>query len=108
MVTQNKKFIIQIIGAVLIIVGIIAFFYQRASFLGFSYSPYENYALPLGIIGIVISVIGYALPSTNVQPMEAVEEETEYVTHEKFCPHCGDRIVEEDAKYCRRCGHELN
>jgi hypothetical protein len=58
MVSQKEKSAIQGIGAVLIVVGLYAFFYPW----GLVYEPYRNYALPLGVLGVIIVLISYALP----------------------------------------------
>ena len=67
MVSQKEKSAIQGIGAVLIVVGLFAFFYPW----GLVYEPYRDYALPLGVLGVIILVIGYALPLSK---METVKE----------------------------------
>ena len=58
MVFQKEKSAIQGIGAVLIVIGLYAFFYPW----GLVYEQYRDYALPLGFLGVIILVIGYALP----------------------------------------------
>lgn len=58
MVSQKEKSAIQGIGAVLIVVGLYAFFYPW----GLVYEPYRDYALPLGVLGVIIVLISYALP----------------------------------------------
>lgn len=63
MVSQKEKSAIQGIGAVLIVVGLYAFFYPW----GLVYEPYRNYALPLGVLGVIIVIISYALPLRKME-----------------------------------------
>ena len=63
MVSQKEKSAIQGIGAVLIVVGLYAYFYPW----GLVYEPYRDYAVPLGVLGIIMLVISYALPCSKME-----------------------------------------
>jgi hypothetical protein len=58
MVSQKEKSAIRGIGAVLIVIGLYAYFYPW----GLVFEPYREYALPLGVLGIMLLVVSYALP----------------------------------------------
>jgi len=63
MVSQKEKSAIRGIGAVLIVVGAYAFFYPW----GLVYEAYREYALPLGVLGIMMLVVSYALPCSKME-----------------------------------------
>lgn len=63
MVSQKEKSAIQGIGAVLIVVGLYAYFYPW----GLVYESYREYTLPLGVLGIIMLVVSYALPCSKME-----------------------------------------
>lgn len=101
MVTRLEKQTIQVLGIVLVIFGVFAFFFGWRRYL--SYYPYREYAMPLIILGILVLVIGLAVPldTTNF-----VKRKPVYLPS-NFCPSCGKVIYKKDANFCRRCGYPI-
>ena len=64
--SKDKKNVILAIGALVTVIGLIAFFYpENVTILDVVVStryPYREFSLPLGILGIIVLVIGLALP----------------------------------------------
>ncbi len=98
MPTQGEKMIIVGIGFIIIVVGILAFIYGGRIMGIFGYYPYREYALPLGVLGVIIVVVGYALSSTP----KPYQRKTG-----RFCSECGREIHQETSKFCPYCGTEL-
>ena len=66
MLTKNEKNRISLVGILLILVAFIAFFYEAnfihiGQIVGTIY-PYRDYAMPAGIVGVAIMIVGLALP----------------------------------------------
>ena len=99
--TKTEKQAIQVIGLVLVIVGVFAFFFGWRKYLS-SY-PYREYAMPLIFLGILVLVIGLALPLDRTSVIKSRPMSPNY----NFCPSCGKVIYEKDANFCRRCGYRL-
>jgi hypothetical protein len=104
MATQGEKTIIIFIGVLFILGGIIASQYsENETILGFTYgtiNPYEPYVLPLIMFGVIVCVIGLALPVSKV---EAPTGRITYAPPQRFCIHCGAQITA-DSNYCPKCG----
>ncbi len=63
MVSQKEKSAIQSLGAVLIVIGLFAFFYPWSLF----YESKRDYTIPLGVLGVIIFIIGYILPYRKLE-----------------------------------------
>jgi len=63
MVSQKEKSAIQSLGAVLIVIALFAFFYPWSLF----YESNRDYAIPLGVPGVIIFIIGYILPYRKLE-----------------------------------------
>lgn len=63
MVSQKEKSAIQSLGAVLIVIGLFAFFYPWGLF----YESNRDYTIPLGVLGVIIFIIGYILPCRKLE-----------------------------------------
>jgi uncharacterized membrane protein HdeD (DUF308 family) len=63
MVSQKEKSAIQSLGAVLIVIGLFAFFYPWSLF----YESNRDYTIPLGVLGVIIFIMGYILPSRKLE-----------------------------------------
>jgi len=63
MVTKEEKGYLELLGLILVAVGIGAFFYQEQFIL--YYYPYRDYALPIGILGIIVLLIGIIAPESK-------------------------------------------
>jgi len=80
-----------------LLVCLIAFFYGGGSWL-FEFYPYREYALPLGVLSVIIVVVGYALPSTP---------KSFQIKTGRFCSECRREIHQEISKFYPYCGTRL-
>ena len=66
MPTKNEKVGISVIGVLLIVIALIAFFYPvYSTYFGVIFSttyPYREYAMPMVVLGVIVLVVGLALP----------------------------------------------
>jgi len=63
MASQKEKSAIQSLGAVLIVIGLFAFFYPWSLF----YETNRDYTILLGVPGVIIFIIGYILPYSKLE-----------------------------------------
>jgi len=102
---ENSKESLQVIGAILIVVAVLAFIYTQNVdlYFGISYptTPYRTYALPLGALGM-ISIIASYFTNNNSALNIQVEKKKE---NEVYCGYCG-RPIPMDNQFCPNCGKE--
>ena len=94
-----------ILGFLLLIGAVIAYAYYEESWIFVVY-PYREYAVPMGILGIVLLVVGYvAGERAKEEKRLAVEERP--VTEMVYCSYCGTQNIK-DAVYCKKCGKKIS
>jgi uncharacterized paraquat-inducible protein A len=104
LVTIREKQSIQGIGVLLIIGSFIAYTFSQTVVMIVIY-PHREYAFPLLVLGIIIIVVGYALPLTP--PFVPLAPSIGQLDTPRFCTYCGRRTPHEAAQYCPSCGHQL-
>jgi len=95
-----------ILGIILFIGGIFAYFYAERTWIGWYIYPYRDLTVPLIIAGIVLFVIGLVC-NQRAEYEKRLEIESERIRSTmKFCPQCGHSLPK-DSKYCPNCGKKL-
>jgi hypothetical protein len=102
-----------VIGSVALSLAMLFNYYYegRRYILGTYYVyPYEKYALPSGIIGVVLLTVGIIFMVAKVERERKTYlpplPPTPSVTQKKYCRYCGSEN-KSDASYCEKCGKPL-
>ena len=89
----------RVIGIILIITSLATFFYYDLNIIGVAYYPYREYALPLGILGVILIVLSFLITPTETKRIARQADDV-------YCSNCGSE-VDQTAKFCPSCGKIL-
>jgi len=95
-----------VFGGLFLLLGLYGYLYYETNLIGqigLLLTPYQNYALPILIIGILLMIMGYF---TERQAKEKKNEETQSTASQNVCPYCGAKR-DSDALYCKKCGKKF-
>ena len=97
-----------VFGGLFLLVCVYVYVYYETNWigwLGLAFYPYQNYAIPLIIAGIVLLITGYV---TNQHALEKIKgaEKQQPIADIGACPNCGAKR-DCDAQYCKKCGKKF-
>jgi len=98
------------LGILVLVLGVILWSYQVKYTLmwGTFYVeyPYREYGFILFLVGVLIIVVGLAIPKYVEKQLSSVPS-PKPIPRAIFCPQCG-KLTSIEAKFCPNCGKELN
>jgi len=98
-----------VFGLISLLIGLYGYLYYETDIIGWiglSFYPYRNYAIPLTIAGIMLMILGYFTEQTTRKKTKESSKQ-QSITNTSACPDCGTKR-EVDAEYCKKCGRKLN
>ena len=97
-----------LIGGVSILVGLYMYLYYGTTLIGWiglTFYPYQNYAIPLIIAGLVILIMGLVTEQRGRKKIKGVERQ-QPIANIGVCPNCGAKR-NSDAQYYNKSRKKL-
>jgi len=96
------------LGILVLVIGVILWLYRVEYTLWaitVSVYPYQVYGFILFLVGVLIIVVGLAIPK-YVEKRPSPAPLPQPIPKARFCPQCG-KLASIEAKFCPNCGKEL-
>ena len=97
-----------VFGGLFLLLGLYAYLYYETNLIGrigLAFNPYQNYAIPLIIAGIVLLIMGYVTEQRARDKIKGVGKQ-QPIANIGVCPNCGAKR-DLDAQYCKKCGKKF-
>ena len=97
-----------VFGALFLLLGLYAYLYYETTWIGqigLAFTPYQNYAIPTLIAGIVLLTMGYVTERQDRDKIKCVGKQ-QTIANIGVCPNCGAKR-DFDAQYCKKCGKKF-
>ncbi len=97
-----------VFGGLFLLLGLYAYLYYETTLIGqigLSFYPYQNYAIPILIAGIVLLIMGYVTERRDRDKIKGVGKQ-QPIANIVTCPNCGAKR-DFDAQYCKKCGKKF-
>lgn len=105
MVTESEKEKIVSIGAILIVISCIVFFFMELGPWRVWFHNYILYLIILGGSGLIILILGNALPIPKSRPLHTIQSKP-VSTLPNFCSNCGSKF-DANVNFCPYCGYPI-
>ena len=97
-----------VFGGLFLLLGLYGYLYYKTTWIGqigLAFTPYQNYAIPVLIAGIVLLITGYIAERQTREKIKDAEKQ-QPTANPGACPNCGvKRNI--DAQYCQKCGKKF-
>jgi len=96
-----------VFGLLFLLVGIYVYLYYQTTWIGqfgLAFQPYQNYAIPMLIVGIALLITG-VIAENRDRKIKSVEKQ-QPIASIGVCPNCGAKR-DFDAQYCKKCGKKF-
>ena len=96
---------VYVFGLLFLLLGLYTYIYYKTTWIGqigLAFTPYQNYALPIIVAGIVLMIMGYVTEQRTKKKIKS-EVKQQPITNIGACPSCGAKR-DVDAQYCKKCG----
>jgi len=97
-----------VFGGLFLLVGIYVYLYYQTTWIGqfgLAFQPYQNYAIPILIVGIALLITGFIAEKRDRKKIKSVEKQ-QPIANIGVCPNCGAKR-DLDAQYCKKCGKKF-
>ncbi len=97
-----------VFGGLCLLLGIYAYLYYETNFIGqigLAFNPYQKYAVPILIAGIVLMILGFIAEMRGREKIKGAGKQ-QPIASIGVCPNCG-ASRDFDAQYCKKCGKKF-
>jgi hypothetical protein len=99
---------VYVFGGFFLILGIYVYVYYETNWIGWigiTFYPYRNYAIPMLIAGIALMITGVVTQERARAYRKSVGKQ-QSIANLSVCSYCGAKR-DVDAQYCKKCGKKF-